>query len=82
MLQPISSLFWFFAGDGYYKIVARHSGRIVEVAGASTASGAIIQQWDNNNQTCGQWKLVPAKKFSEFRFNSGRRLFGNERYSN
>jgi hypothetical protein len=45
-------------GDGYYKIVARHSGRIVEVAGASTASGAIVQQWDNNNQTCGQWKLI------------------------
>ena len=30
------------------------------MAGASTASGAIVQQWDNNNQTCGQWKLVPA----------------------
>ena len=20
--------------------------------------GAIVQQWDNNNQTCGQWKLI------------------------
>jgi hypothetical protein len=47
-------------GDGYYKLVAKHSGRIVEVINASMDNGANVQQWDNNNQTCGQWKLVPA----------------------
>ncbi|MEP6804443.1 MAG: carbohydrate-binding protein, partial [Flavobacterium sp.] len=44
--------------DGFYKFIARHSGKVVEVAGASMQSGAKIQQWDNVNQTCGQWKLV------------------------
>lgn len=46
-------------GNGYYKLVAKHSGKIVEVAGASTAIEANVQQWTNNNQTCGQWKLIP-----------------------
>ncbi len=45
---------------GCYKLIARHSGKVVEVAGASTASGANVQQWTNNNQTCGQWKFLPA----------------------
>lgn len=30
---------------GTYFIVARHSGKVLDVAGASTANGAIIQQW-------------------------------------
>jgi hypothetical protein len=46
-------------GDGYYKIIARHSGKLVEVSGASTVNGANVQQWENVNQVCGQWKLVP-----------------------
>lgn len=44
--------------DGYYKFIAKHSGRIAEVADASTANGANVRQWGNNNQTCGQWRLV------------------------
>jgi hypothetical protein len=44
----------------------------VEVAGASTANGANIQQWTNNNQTCGQWKFVPVTKAG-----SGTGLTGN-----
>jgi hypothetical protein len=46
--------------DGYYKFIAKHSGRIAEVADASTANGADVRQWGNNNQTCGQWRLVQA----------------------
>lgn len=44
--------------DGYYKIIPKHSGRVVEVADASSANGANVRQWGNNNQTCGQWKLI------------------------
>jgi hypothetical protein len=44
--------------DGYYKIIPKHSGKVVEVADASSANGANVRQWGNNNQTCGQWKLV------------------------
>ena len=43
----------------YYKLIAKHSGRIVEVANASMETGGNIQQWDNNNQTCGQWTFKP-----------------------
>ncbi|HYG37233.1 MAG TPA: RICIN domain-containing protein [Cytophagales bacterium] len=47
-------------GDGYYKMIPKHSGKVVEVANASTAPEANVRQWGNNNQTCGQWKLIPA----------------------
>lgn len=47
------------ATDGYYKIIPKHSGLVVEVADASSSNGANVRQWGNNNQSCGQWKLVP-----------------------
>ena len=34
------------AGDGYWKIIARHSNKCVDVQGASTADGANVHQWD------------------------------------
>ena len=45
--------------DGYYKMIAKHSGKLIEVANASTVNNANIQQWDNDGQTCGQWKFKP-----------------------
>jgi hypothetical protein len=45
-------------GDGYYKIIPKHSGKVVEVENASLDNGANVRQWGNNNQTCGQWKLI------------------------
>lgn len=44
--------------DGYYKIIPKHSGKVVEVADASSSNGANVRQWGNNNQLCGQWKLI------------------------
>lgn len=32
------------AESGYYQIVARHSGKVLEVAGSSAANGANVQQ--------------------------------------
>ena len=43
-------------GDGYYKLIAKHSRKCLEVNN-STADGANVQQneyWDRNNQ---QWKF-------------------------
>ena len=34
------------AGNGYWKIIARHSNKCVDVQGASTADGANVHQWD------------------------------------
>ncbi len=32
--------------DGHYRVVAHHSGKGLEVAGASSDAGARIIQWD------------------------------------
>jgi hypothetical protein len=45
-------------GSGYYKIVSRSSGKVLDVPGASTANGAIIEQWTDNGGQNQQWSLV------------------------
>jgi hypothetical protein len=42
---------------GYYNLIAKHSGKIVETL--NSASQANVRQLSNSNQTKGQWKLVP-----------------------
>jgi arabinan endo-1,5-alpha-L-arabinosidase len=42
----------------WYEVVARHSGKAVEVAGASTADGAGIQQWTRTGQPNQQFQFV------------------------
>jgi hypothetical protein len=53
---------WFFqyAGNGYFYIRSRWSGKYLDVAGPSTASGAEIVQWSGLNRTSQQWRLIPA----------------------
>jgi Glycosyl hydrolase family 59/Ricin-type beta-trefoil lectin domain-like len=48
------------AGGGYYTIVDRQSGLLVEVAGASTTSGASVVLGHANGSTSQQWQLVVA----------------------
>jgi hypothetical protein len=43
---------------GAYTLTAGHSGKCVEVAGSSTADGALIQQRTCNGQKNQQWNLV------------------------
>jgi hypothetical protein len=45
--------------SGYYRLMARHSGKAVVVQGASTADGANVYQWDYNaNSTRNdEWEL-------------------------
>ena len=43
------------AGDGYYKIVSRSSGKLVDVYKWSTEDGAIIQQWSDAEGTNQHW---------------------------
>ncbi|GAB3890991.1 glycoside hydrolase N-terminal domain-containing protein [Kibdelosporangium lantanae] len=44
------------AGGGYYRIRARHSGLVLQVAG--TATGADITQQADTNATSQQWRVV------------------------
>jgi hypothetical protein len=45
--------------SGYYRIIARHSGKAVVVAGASTADLADVYQWDYNDNALDndEWEL-------------------------
>lgn len=47
--------------DGTYTIVTRSSKDLscVEIADASKASGANVQQWQWNDNSCQKWKLIP-----------------------
>jgi hypothetical protein len=42
----------------YYKLVARHSGKALDVNASSTADGANVQQWADNGQANQQWRFV------------------------
>src|SRR5687767_12245209 len=44
--------------NAYYKIVARHSSKVLDVSGVSTADGANVQQWTDTGGTNQQWRIV------------------------
>jgi endoglucanase len=44
--------------NGTYRIVARHSGKVLGVAGGSTADGADITQYTNSGSTNQQWTVT------------------------
>jgi len=48
-------------GDGWYNIVARHSGRCLDVTGgvAATGNGIKLQQWDCLGTDNQKWGLYP-----------------------
>jgi LysM repeat protein len=47
-------------GDGYYQIVAKHSGKVLDVQGGSTDNGADIIQYHATGADNQLWQLVPA----------------------
>ena len=48
------------AGNGYYTITAEHSGKVLDVAGGSTASGAVLQQYFYNGSNAQLWYFTNA----------------------
>lgn len=44
--------------DGTYKIIARHSGKALEVAGQGTANGSNVQQWSYNATNNQRWQIT------------------------
>ena len=49
-----------YVGGGYYNIFAEHSQKSLDVNGASTASGANLQQYTWNGSNAQLWKFVDA----------------------
>lgn len=52
--QPVTAL----VNNVIYTIVNKQSGKVIDVAGASTANGANIQQWHNLGISAQQWRAV------------------------
>jgi|GEM_PF-3234990 len=46
--------------DGEFWIVNRNSGKLLEIAGNSTADGALATQWDDTGYPCQLWSFQPA----------------------
>jgi mannan endo-1,4-beta-mannosidase len=46
-------------GDGYYRLINRHSGKALDVAGGAGMldDGANVQQWTPNGQTNQHWRF-------------------------
>jgi hypothetical protein len=58
----------------WYKVLAGHSGKCMEVADSSTASGANMQQWDYTGGQNQQWSLENAEESGYYKIvnrNSG-----------
>ena len=50
----------------YYGLIDRGSGRCLDVASASTASGAPAVQWEFTHASSQQWRFVPLRAGSEY----------------
>jgi len=42
----------------YYKLTARHSGKVLDVTNGSTADGGDVVQWTANSGTNQQWSII------------------------
>lgn len=49
-----------YVGNGYYKIMAYHSGKFLDVNNASGASGTNVQQYEWNGSAAQLWKFISA----------------------
>ena len=50
----------------YYGLIDRGSGRCLDVASASTATGAAAVQWEFTHANSQQWRFVPIRQGSEY----------------
>lgn len=48
-----------YVSNGYYKIVAEHSGKALDVSDASASNKANVQVWNSNGTDAQLWKFVP-----------------------
>jgi hypothetical protein len=44
-------------GDDYYKIMAKHSGKYLDVYGRGNENGEYVCQWEWANQNNAKWKI-------------------------
>ena len=56
----------FYVGDGYYRILAEHSGKSLDVVYGSALSGVGVQQYDWNGSEAQLWRIIENKDGSYF----------------
>lgn len=49
-----------YVGDGYYQILAEHSGKSLDILNGSRANGGNLQQYAWNNSSAQLWKFLEA----------------------
>ncbi|HEY3000909.1 MAG TPA: RICIN domain-containing protein, partial [Kribbellaceae bacterium] len=48
------------AGNGYYRLGNRYSGKVLDVPAFSTADGTVLDQWSDSNDTNEQFTVQPS----------------------
>ena len=56
--NPHQQFILYDCGEGYYQLVARNSGKVVEIPHSSTDNGEWIKIYDNNGTHTQQWAVV------------------------
>lgn len=49
-----------YMGDGYYKITAKHSGKVLDAKGGGTESTTNVQQYPSNDSSAQRWIVKSA----------------------
>lgn len=56
--KPHQQFILYDCGEGYYQLVARNSGKVVEIPNSSVGKGEWIKIYDNNGTHTQQWAVV------------------------
>ena len=56
--NPHQQFILYDCGEGYYQLVARNSGKVVEIPHSSKGNGEWIKIYDNNGTPTQQWAVV------------------------
>jgi len=56
--NPHQQFILYDCGEGYYQLVARNSGKVVEIPQSSKGNGEWIKIYDNNGSHTQQWAVV------------------------
>ena len=56
--NPHQQFILYDCGEGYYQLVARNSGKVVEIPNSSQGNGDWIKIYDNNGTHTQQWAVV------------------------
>ena len=65
------------AGSGTYRIIARHSGKCIEVENSSTADGANVQQMSCNGGSSQRFEVINNKSEAVNNLSSGFGIYPN-----